>query len=232
MSEATGNRRHERHRQPRRDRPRRRADAGEPLVRPHARLPLRRPGQRLPVRPAVRGADRVRAEPGRQRRRGRRSTRSPRPPRTPTSCPGADPGEGYKATNSQLYGSTAAPAAGTAGHRCGASSPTTRTRSAGRRRTPAGTVLPGTTASDDHGLLHPGRPCRCCRPWRPGTRCATTGSPRCRPRRMPNRAFTCAGTSQGQVDDKTKTFTAPSIFGALGHRRGDLGDLRLQPDAR
>ena len=33
---------------------------------------------------------------------------------------------------------------------------------------------------------------------------------------MPNRAFTCAGTSMGQVDDNTKTFSAPSIFGALG----------------
>jgi phospholipase C len=33
---------------------------------------------------------------------------------------------------------------------------------------------------------------------------------------MPNRAFTCAGTSMGQVDDNTKTFSAPSIFAALG----------------
>src|SRR6202451_2773094 len=36
-------------------------------------------------------------------------------PSTPKAyfIPGADPGEGYKATNSQLYGSTAAPATGT-----------------------------------------------------------------------------------------------------------------------
>jgi phospholipase C len=33
---------------------------------------------------------------------------------------------------------------------------------------------------------------------------------------MPNRAFVCAGTSQGHMDDVTKKFTVPSIFGALG----------------
>jgi phospholipase C len=32
---------------------------------------------------------------------------------------------------------------------------------------------------------------------------------------MPNRAFACAGTSQGHMDDHTKTFTVPSIFGRL-----------------
>ncbi|MHB1875854.1 MAG: alkaline phosphatase family protein, partial [Streptosporangiaceae bacterium] len=33
---------------------------------------------------------------------------------------------------------------------------------------------------------------------------------------MPDRAFTCAATSQGHMDDKTRTFTTPSIFGLLG----------------
>jgi phospholipase C len=32
---------------------------------------------------------------------------------------------------------------------------------------------------------------------------------------LPNRAFACAGTSQGHMDDKTHTFTSPSIFGLL-----------------
>ena len=32
---------------------------------------------------------------------------------------------------------------------------------------------------------------------------------------MPNRAFACSGTSQGHMDDKTHTFTSPSIFGLL-----------------
>jgi phospholipase C len=32
---------------------------------------------------------------------------------------------------------------------------------------------------------------------------------------MPNRAFVCAGTSQGHMDDLTKSFTVPSIFGLM-----------------
>ena len=32
---------------------------------------------------------------------------------------------------------------------------------------------------------------------------------------LPNRAFVCAGTSQGHMDDKTHTFTSPTIFGLL-----------------
>jgi len=35
---------------------------------------------------------------------------------------------------------------------------------------------------------------------------------------MPNRAFACAGTSQGHMDDVSKSFTVPSVFGLLtGH---------------
>jgi len=33
---------------------------------------------------------------------------------------------------------------------------------------------------------------------------------------LPNRAFACSATSQGHMDDKTRTFTSPSIFGLLG----------------
>ena len=36
---------------------------------------------------------------------------------------------------------------------------------------------------------------------------------------LPNRAFACAATSQGHMDDKTHTFTCPSIFGLLGHHQ-------------
>jgi phospholipase C len=36
---------------------------------------------------------------------------------------------------------------------------------------------------------------------------------------MPNRAFACAGTSQGHLDDVTKSFTMPSIFGLCGQHR-------------
>ena len=34
---------------------------------------------------------------------------------------------------------------------------------------------------------------------------------------MPNRAFTCAATSQGHMDDGTHSYTCQSIFGALSH---------------
>ncbi len=35
---------------------------------------------------------------------------------------------------------------------------------------------------------------------------------------LPNRAFACAATSQGHMDDKAKTFTSPSIFGLLSNK--------------
>jgi phospholipase C len=34
---------------------------------------------------------------------------------------------------------------------------------------------------------------------------------------LPNRAFVCAGTSQGHMDDKTSTYTCPTIFGSLSN---------------
>ena len=36
---------------------------------------------------------------------------------------------------------------------------------------------------------------------------------------MPNRAFACSATSQGHMDDKTRTFTSPSIFGLLSQHQ-------------
>jgi phospholipase C len=38
---------------------------------------------------------------------------------------------------------------------------------------------------------------------------------------LPNRAFVCAATSQGHMDDKTTSFTAPSIFGLLSAHQLD-----------
>lgn len=38
---------------------------------------------------------------------------------------------------------------------------------------------------------------------------------------LPNRAFACAGTSQGHMDDSTKKFTSPSIFGSLSKSQLD-----------
>ena len=36
---------------------------------------------------------------------------------------------------------------------------------------------------------------------------------------MPNRAFACAATSQGHMDDKTSSYTCPSIFGLLSKHK-------------
>jgi len=36
---------------------------------------------------------------------------------------------------------------------------------------------------------------------------------------LPNRAFACAATSQGHMDDKTHTFSSPTIFGLLDAAR-------------
>ena len=95
-----------------------------------------------------------------------------------------------------------------------ASSRTSRTRWAGSRARAAGPSCPARPARTSWAAS-PRKPCPCCPAWPRGTPSAISGFPPCRPRRMPNRAFACAGTSQGHMDDKTHTFTSPSIFGLL-----------------
>jgi phospholipase C len=127
--------------------------------------------------------------------------------------PGADPGEGYNATNSELYGTTK-PAA------CAA--PTNRgfvtdfAYALGWEAKEKWSILPGTTASGIMGMFTPAmlpvlsglaKGFAVCDHWFASAPTET----------MPNRAFACAGTSQGFMDDKTKKYTAPSIFGALGN---------------
>ena len=137
-------------------------------------------------------------------------------PSTPNAyfMPGADPGEGYKATNSQLYGSTAAPAAGTPAPMTGFVTDYAYTLG-WQSKDPGWSVLPGTTASEIMGCYTPAA--------LPVLSALATGYAVCDywfasvpTETMPNRAFTCAGTSMGKVDDNTKTFSAPSIFAALG----------------
>jgi phospholipase C len=137
-------------------------------------------------------------------------------PSTPNAyfMPGADPGEGYKATNSQLYGSTAAPATGTPAPMTGFVTDYAYTLG-WQSKDPSWSVLPGTTASEIMGCYTPAA--------LPVLSALATGYAVCDywfasvpTETMPNRAFTCAGTSMGQVDDNTKTFSAPSIFAALG----------------
>jgi phospholipase C len=137
-------------------------------------------------------------------------------PSTPNAyfMPGADPGEGYMATNEQLFGTDAAPA-----------SPPPPPGMAGfvkdfaytlgwQSRESGWSILPGTTAADIMGCFTPealpvlsglARGYAVCDQWFSPVPTET----------MPNRAFACSATSQGHMDDKTHTFTSPSIFGLL-----------------
>jgi phospholipase C len=125
--------------------------------------------------------------------------------------PGADPGEGYANTNSQLFGTGDPPTAAT---------PTnggfiTNYEAAiafdkQNHRTP----LPGTVASDIMGIFTPAAlpvlsglaaGFAVCDQWYSSVPTET----------MPNRAFACAATSQGHMNDSTKSFTVRSIFGLM-----------------
>jgi phospholipase C len=137
-------------------------------------------------------------------------------PTTPNAyfMPGADPGEGYMATNSQLFGSTKGPAsssdvpAGQGFVKDFAYTLSWESRSTGW------SIVPGTTANDIMGCFAPdtlpvlsalAKGYAVCDQWFASLPTET----------MPNRAFASAATSQGHMDDKTRTFTSPSIFGLL-----------------
>src|SRR6202012_3030616 len=73
-------------------------------------------------------------------------------------------------------------------------------------------ILPGTVANDIMGVFTPemlpvlsglARGYAVCDQWFASAPTET----------LPNRAFVCAGTSQGHMDAKTKSFPAPSISG-------------------
>ena len=143
-------------------------------------------------------------------------------PSTPNaySMPGADPGEGYTATNSQLFGSTTAPADGTAATMNGFVSDYSYTLGWESAPSSGYTVVAGTSAGDIMGCFTPealpvlsglARGFAVCDHWYGSAPTET----------LPNRAFACLGTSQGHLDDKARTFTAPSIFGALTNH--DIG---------
>jgi len=126
--------------------------------------------------------------------------------------PGADPGEGYAATNSQLFGSITAPANPVATN--GGFVSDFRYTLGWESKDPSWGVLPGTVPKNIMGMFTPqmlpvlsalARGYAVCDHWYASLPTET----------MPNRAFACAATSQGHMDDKTKTFTCPSIFGLL-----------------
>jgi phospholipase C len=136
-------------------------------------------------------------------------------PTTPNAylMPGADPGEGYMATNDQLFGSDTAPASGTAA--AGQSYIKNYGYTLGWESKSTGwPIVPGTVEGDIMGCYTPealpvlsglAKGYAVCDRWFCSVPTET----------LPNRAFACAATSQGHMDDKTHTFTSPTIFGLL-----------------
>jgi phospholipase C len=128
--------------------------------------------------------------------------------------PRADPGEGFMNTNAQLFGTTS-PA------------PTAQATNQGfvtnfaytlrwESKEP-GRVLPGTRPTDVMGIYPPemlpvlsglARGYAVCDQWYAPAPTET----------IPNRAFAVMATSQGQLTDQNKVYTAPSIFTALAAR--------------
>ena len=126
--------------------------------------------------------------------------------------PGSDPGEGYTATNSQLFGNTKAPTPPVATNQGFISDYiyTLKWESTKKGWVP----LPGTVPQNIMGIFTPemlpilstlARGYAVCDHWYSSAPTET----------MPNRAFANAATSQGHMNDNTKSFTVPSIFGLM-----------------
>jgi phospholipase C len=125
--------------------------------------------------------------------------------------PGADPGEGYANTNSQLFGSDKAAATAVAtnsGFVTNFSATIAWDQRAGR------SVETGTTAANIMGIFTPealpilsglARGFAVCDHWYSSVPTET----------FPNRAFACAATSQGHMNDGTASYTVQSIFGLM-----------------
>jgi phospholipase C len=134
-------------------------------------------------------------------------------PSTPGAyfMPGADPGEGYANTSSQLFGSGTAPSppvATNSGFVTNFAAAIAYDQRVGR------SVNTGTTASDIMGAFTPeslpilsalAKGFAVCDHWYSSVPTET----------FPNRAFACAGTSQGHMNDATSSYTVQSIFGLL-----------------
>ncbi len=126
--------------------------------------------------------------------------------------PGADPGEGYANTNSQLFGSGQAPVPPVAtnqGFVANFDATIAWDQRVGR------SVLAGTTASSIMGAFTPealpilsglARGFAVCDHWFCSVPTET----------FPNRAFACAATSQGHMNDGCASYTVASIFGLMG----------------
>ncbi|MEO9383353.1 alkaline phosphatase family protein [Chromobacterium phragmitis] len=127
--------------------------------------------------------------------------------------PGADPGEGYKATNSQLFGSINAPSEPPQAANTGFAKDFAYTLGWESRERPD-EIIPGAQANWIMGCYSPetlpilsalARGYAVCDQWFGSVPTET----------MPNRAFALAATSQGHMDDHSHSFTCPSIFGRM-----------------
>jgi phospholipase C len=156
--------------------------------------------------------------------------------------PGADPGEGYANTNVQLFGTGSPPDPPTPtmpGFVTNFASAITFDQRSNR------SVLSGTTPASIMGVFPPAalpvlsglaRGFAVCDHWYSSVPTET----------FPNRAFACAATSQGHMNDATSSFTVPSIFGLMTTHgvswkiygydaepltRGNFPDVMDAPDA-
>ena len=136
----------------------------------------------------------------------------------PYLMPGADPGEGFLNTNSQLF-STDAPAAGATPANTGFVV-NFKAAIASDLAKHYSDTLPGTQQSQIMGMYTPellpvlsalARGFAVCDVWFASVPTMT----------MPNRAFAAAATSQGHLDDTPKVYTCPSIFGRLSDKSLD-----------
>jgi phospholipase C len=142
---------------------------------------------------------------------------TPNDPGTPNAyfMPGSDPGEGYMATNDQLYGNNNGPAsAGLAAPGQGFVTNYGYTLGWQSKDPTTWPIVSGTVEGDIMGCYTPealpvlsalAKGYAVCDKWFASVPTET----------LPNRAFACAATSQGHLDDKTHTFSSPTIFGLL-----------------
>jgi phospholipase C len=146
--------------------------------------------------------------------KGHAVTVFPIEPKTPNAyfMPGADPGEGYAATNEQLFGAGTAPTHAVPTN--GGFVKDYASTLAWESKDPSWSVLHGTVPSQIMGVFTPAmlpvlsglaRGYAVCDFWFSSVPTET----------MPNRAFVNAATSQGHMNDATHSFTCPSIFGLL-----------------
>lgn len=125
--------------------------------------------------------------------------------------PGADPGEGYLATNSQLFSTTTAPTPPVATN---TGFITDYNYTLGWESEENWSIIAGTSANDIMGIFPPtalpvlsglAKGFAVCDYWFGSAPTET----------LPNRAFVHAGTSQGHMDDKTTKYTCPTIYSLL-----------------